>query len=67
MGAKSTQISISIRVGNESFSISGMRLLNGRYKVKIGRSWSVKIPDESITGIFDIARRWAVARLKELE
>ena len=65
MSAKSTQISIRIRVGEKSFSISGMRLLNGLYKVKVGRSWSIKVREASITKIFDIARRWAVARLKD--
>jgi len=55
-----SDISITIKAGEKSFSIGGVKLPDGRYAIKRGRSWSKKIPTASITEIFTEARKWAV-------
>ena len=52
---------ITIRVRGVSFAIGGVALPDGRYKLKRGRSWSLKTPTATLTEIFTEARRWAVA------
>ena len=60
MPACKSDIKITIRAGNKSFSIGGIRLPNNRYAIKRGRSWSRKAPLATMSEIFAQARKWAV-------
>lgn len=55
-----SDITITIKAGEKTFSIGGVRLPDGRYAIKRGRSWSRKTPSASLTEIFTAARKWAV-------
>lgn len=61
MPACKSDITITIRVREKSFSIGGVRLVGNRYAIKRGRSWSAKRPMATLSEIFAEARRWAVA------
>jgi hypothetical protein len=60
MPACKSDITISIHIGEKSFTIGGLRLMNGQYKIKRGRSWSQKTPLATMSEIFAEARKWAV-------
>ena len=53
-------ISISIRCGDQSFTLNCIRLPDGRYLVKRGRKRSAKVPLATLSEIFDLSRKWAV-------
>lgn len=55
-----SDICITIKAGKRSFTIGGVKMLDGRYKIKRGRSWSDKLPMATISKIFTEARKWAV-------
>ena len=60
MPAYKTDITIAIKIGDESFSIHGMKMIDGTFKLKRGRSWSEKMPYATLSQIFDLSRKWAV-------
>jgi hypothetical protein len=60
MPALKSDINITIRAGDKSFSIGGVLLPDGSYRIKRGRSWSNKRERATITQIFTEARKWAV-------
>ena len=60
MPALKSDINITIRAGEKTFSIGGVRLPDGHYAIKRGRSWSRKMPLATLTDIFTQARKWAV-------
>jgi len=60
MPAIKSDIYITIRAGEKSFSIGGVLLPDGRYTIKRGRSWAKKTPRASLSQIFTEARKWAV-------
>ncbi|MFA6904479.1 MAG: hypothetical protein WC236_15495 [Gallionellaceae bacterium] len=37
-----SDITVTVKVGDESFTIGGVLLPDGRYAIKRGRSWAVK-------------------------
>lgn len=59
MPACKSDITITIRAGEKSFTIGGVRLPDGTYAIKRGRSWAKKTPRASLTQIFTEARKWA--------
>jgi len=60
MPSMKSDVSIKIRAGNRTFTISGVKMLDGRYKIKRGRSWSEKLLYASASQIFAEARKWVV-------
>lgn len=60
MPAMKSDICIIVKSGSRSFSIGGVKMLDGAYKIKRGRSWSDKRPKATISEIFSEARKWAV-------
>jgi hypothetical protein len=58
-------LKITIVIDNKSFSISGLKLPNGKYLIKRGRSKSVKMPVATLTQIFDLSRKWAVKNIQQ--
>lgn len=64
MPPRKSQIRITVEANGERFSISGEWMLNGRYRVKRGRSISRKMPDATLTEIFNEARKWSVHRME---
>lgn len=63
MPALKSNLYLTIRAGEKSFAIGGVRLPDGRYAIKRGRSWSRKMPQATLTEIFTQARKWAVTNL----
>ena len=55
-------LSISIRAGDKSFTLNCIRLPDNSFVVKIGRHVSQKMPRATISEIFDVSRKWAVAQ-----
>ena len=53
-------LKITVQMGEKSFSIGGLRLPDGRFLIKRGRTISTKIPRASLSEIFTAARKWAV-------
>lgn len=53
-------LKITIQMGEKHFSIGGLRLPDGRYLIKRGRSVSTKTPRASLSEIFTAARKWTV-------
>jgi hypothetical protein len=60
MPSLKSDIYITVTVSEKSFSIGGVRLPDGKYKIKRGRSWSMKTPTATLSEIFTYARKWAV-------
>lgn len=54
-------LKISITAANKTFSISALKLPNGKFIIKRGRVRSAKMPSATITQIFDLSRKWAVS------
>lgn len=54
---------MTIRVGEESFSIGGVKLPDGKFAIKRGRSWSKKIGTATLSQIFAESRKWAVKKI----
>lgn len=55
-----SDISITVKAGNRTFTIGGVKMLDGRFKIKRGRSWSDKRPWATRTEIADELRKWLV-------
>lgn len=55
-----SDIYITVKSGKRQFSIGGVKMLDGRYKIKRGRSWSERRPFATLTEIFTEARKWSV-------
>lgn len=62
MPALKSDIHITIRAGTEQFSIGGVLLPDGSFRIKRGRSWSSKCERATLTQIFTAARKWAVRK-----
>ena len=60
MPALKSDITITIKAGARAFHIGGVRLPDGRYAIKRGRSWSEKRPTATLSEIFAEARKWTV-------
>lgn len=60
MPSLKSDIYITVKSGGKSFSIGAVKLPNGRYAIKRGRSWSTKIKSATLTDVFTQARKWAV-------
>lgn len=60
MPSVKSNISVTIKVGENSVTIGGVLLPDGRYAIKRGRSWAEKMPRCSITKIFELSRKLAV-------
>ncbi len=60
MPALKSDLYITIRAGNKSFSIGAVRLPDGSLKIKRGRSWSSKLPTATLSQVFAEARKFAV-------
>lgn len=60
MPSLKADITITIRAGEKTFSIGGVKLPNGKYVIKRGRSWAKKIPTATLSDIFSTARKWVV-------
>lgn len=54
-------ITISIRIGDNAFTLNCIRLPDHRYLVKRGRKVSTKTPCATLSEIFDLSRKWAVS------
>jgi hypothetical protein len=59
MPSLKSDINVTVRVGGNSFSIGGVKLPNGKYAIKRGRSWARKIPVATLSEIFAESRKWA--------
>jgi hypothetical protein len=59
-----SDITVTIKVGEKSFTIGGVLLPDGRYAIKRGRSWAEKMPRCSLTEIFELSRKLAVKYAK---
>jgi len=55
-----SDIKIRIESGDRSFTLNCSRGLFGKYRIKLGRTRSEKMPLATLTEIFDLARKWAV-------
>lgn len=60
MPSLKSDIYIRIRAGNRVFTIGAAKMLDGRYKIKRGRSWSEKRPWATKTEIATELRKWLV-------
>jgi len=60
MPARKADLKIAIEANGRRFSLNCERLIDGSYRVKRGRNVSKKRPCETLTKIFDEARKWAV-------
>lgn len=62
MPSLKSDVFVTVRIGEKSFSIGGVRLVGNRYAIKRGRSWSKKVGTATISEIFAEARKWVVAQ-----
>lgn len=53
-------LKITIATAKKSFYIGALKLPNGRYLIKRGRSKAQKMPLATLTQIFDVSSKWAV-------
>lgn len=56
-----SDLTITIRAGNKSFTLNCLKLPDHRFLVKRGRRVSQKMPHATISEIFDASRKWAVS------
>ncbi len=65
MPPKKSLIKITVQVNEDklSLNLSPLYFRSNRFSIKTGRSKSQKIPDATITQVFDILRRWVVKRI----
>ncbi len=54
-------LTISIRVGEKSFTLNCIRLPDHSFIIKRNRKVSERIPRATISEIFDVSRKWAVS------
>lgn len=64
MPARKSDLKITIEANGKRFSLNCEKLLWNTYRVKVGRSRSVKMPMATPTQIFNEARKWAVKTMK---
>jgi len=57
------KIKISVQVEGEKFSITCHHIFGGRFRVKMGKSWSEKVGLLTVTEIFDLSRKWVVSAI----
>jgi hypothetical protein len=50
---------ISLRYGDQAFTLNCVRMLDGKFAVKRGHDLSEKMPMATLTEIFTAARKWA--------
>lgn len=55
-----SDLSISIRAGDKSFTLNCIRLPDKSFLVKNGRTVSKKLPKATLSEIFETTRKWAV-------
>jgi hypothetical protein len=55
-----SDLSITVRAGDKSFTLNCIRLPDHRFLVKRGRTISKKMPTATLSEIFDTTRKWAV-------
>jgi len=55
-----SDLSISIRAGDKSFTLNCIRLHDKSFLVKNGRTVSKKLPRATLSEIFETTRKWAV-------
>lgn len=67
MASPKSDIFITVSAGGESFSIGGVRLPDGKYAIKRGRSWSKRVPVATLSTVFAEARKWAVKQFNKKE
>ena len=60
MPALKSDLYVTVRVGEKSFSIGAVRLPDGSLKIKRGRGWSDKMPVGTLSQVFAEARKFAV-------
>ena len=53
-------LTISIRIGEKSFTLNCIRLPDQSFIIKRGRHVSEKMPRATLSQIFDASRKWAV-------
>lgn len=53
-------LTISIRAGEKSFTLSCIKLPDHSFIIKRGRQVSEKMPKATLSQIFDTSRKWAV-------
>jgi hypothetical protein len=63
MPAVKNDIYLLIKVRDESVAIGGVRMLDGKIKVKRGRSWARRVPVATLTQLFAEGRKWAAKRI----
>lgn len=63
MSQLKSDLSIRIRAGDKSFTLNCIRLPDSRFIVKRGRRPSEKIPQATLSQIFDETRKWAVSHV----
>ena len=59
---KKADVIVSVEAGGKRFTLNCHRGLHRRYRLKVGKSWSSKYADITLTEIFDKARKWAAHR-----
>lgn len=60
MPAMKCDIYVTVSAHGKSVSLGGVRLPDGRYKIKRGRSWATRKQTATLSEIFTEARKWAV-------
>ena len=58
-----SDLTISIRCGDKSFTLNCIALPDHRFLIKRGRKVSEKMPHGTLSEIFDASRKWAVGRI----
>lgn len=58
-----SDLSISIRAGEKSFTLNCIRLPDRSFIVKRGRKVSGRMPKATLSEIFDATRKWAVSHV----
>jgi hypothetical protein len=64
MPAEKSTIKISIEVNGERLSVNLSPYIFGKYRVKVGRSYSDKVPVSTLTEVFNLCRKWVVHKSK---
>lgn len=58
-----SDLSITIKIGDKSFTLNCVRLPDSRFLVKRGRLKSEKMPFATLTDIFELSRKFAVKNI----
>ena len=65
MPAKKSDVKIVITAYGKSISLNCEEILFNRYRIKKGRSLSMKMPDATMCEVFNLARKWTVSQRKK--